>query len=330
MARGVPVRLVPTLAAILAVFGASAATARAHPEQRSARVVLVTSGCTQTDFVCAGFTRVLPRTKVSARIVSPDWREDPVGTLSLLARQRYDLVIVDFNYAEALAVVARRFPKTNFALFDLPLSEIGGPLPNVEAVVHHPLEAAYLAGWLAARLEQRRRGRDVVGAVGGVKIPPVDEFIDGFRAGARAADPDITVLTGYSDDFTDPNKCEAIARSQIARGAGVVFNVAGRCGLGALEAAKQASVWGIGVDTDQSFLGPHILTSVLKRYDAGFRELLAQVRAGKIRGGTTTVLSLRNGGAGLGRISSRVPVELRAELDRLRHRIASGALVVQS
>jgi basic membrane protein A len=330
MGRAVSVRLVPVLVAMLALLGAGAAGAWAHPEQTRARVVLVTSGCTQTDFICAGFMRVLPRTNVSARIVSPDFREDPVGTLSLLARQRYDLIIVDFNYTEALAEVAPRFPKAQFALFDLPLSEIGGHAPNVEGVVHRPTEAAYLAGWLAARLEQRRHGKDVVGAVGGIKIPSVDAFIDGFRAGARAADPGITVLTEYSNDFTDPNKCEAIARSEIARGAGIVFNVAGRCGLGTLEAAKQARVWGIGVDTDQSFLGPHILTSVLKRYDAGFRFLLKQVRAGKLRGGTTTVLSLRNGGAGLGRLSPKVPAALRAELDRLRQRIARGEIVVPS
>jgi basic membrane protein A len=322
------VRLVPVLVTVLALVAAIAPGASARSEQPRARVVLFTFGCTQTDFVCTAFKRVLRRTGMSGRIVSPDSREDLVGTLSLLARQHYDLVIVDFFSADALTVVAPRFPKTQFALFDVPLTFVRGHPPNVQAVVHQPEEAAYLAGWLAARLEQRRPDKDVVGAVGGVRIPSVDDFIVGFRAGARRADPGITVLTGYSGDFTDPNKCDAIARSQIARGAGVVFNVAGACGIGALQAAKQGKVWGIGVDSDQSFLGPHILTSVIKHYDAGFLELLAQVRRGKFRGGGTTVLGLANGGAGLGRISPKVPAALRAELGRVRQEILDGRIRV--
>ena len=83
-------------------------------------------------------------------------------------------------------------------------------------------------------------------------------------------------------------------------------------------------MWGIGVDTDQSFLGAHILTSVMKNYDAGFLDLLRQVRGGKIRAGSTTVLTLRQGGSGLGRVSPKVPASLRAELARLRARIIAG------
>jgi basic membrane protein A len=249
--------------------------------------------------------------------------------LSLLAERGPALLIVDPSFGANLALVARRFPKVHFALFDAPRTLIPGLPANVQAVLHLPSEAAYLAGWLAARLEQRRPGRDAVAAVGGAKIPSVVDFIIGFRAGARRADPGIRVLVGYSHDFTDPNTCEAVARDLIARGAGTVFNVAGGCGLGALEAAGKAGVWGIGVDTDQSSLGPHILTSVVKRYDAGFGRLLAQVESGRWRTGTTTlVLTLPNGGAELGRISPRVPKALRRELERVRRRIVDGEIRV--
>lgn len=316
------------LVAVIALSGAVSVGARADGERLQARVVLVTSGCDTGNFICGAFTQALQRTGMSGRVISPDAREDLVGTLSLLARQGFDLVIVDFNHGYALPTVAPRFPKTHFALFDAALRFLDKRPPNVQAIVQQPNEAAYLAGWLAARLEQRRPGKDVVGAVGGMAVPGVIDFIVGFRAGARGADPGITVLTKYSNDFADPNKCEAIARSQIARGAGTVFNVAGACGLGTLRAAKAAGVWGIGVDTDQSFLGPHILTSVLKGYEAGFLELLRQVRNGKLRDGRTTVLTLRNGGAKLGRISPKVPLSLRAELEQVRHRIVKGEIHV--
>lgn len=321
-------RLVSVLAAAVALLGGIALSARADAGESHPRVVLVTSNCDEGNFICPGFLQALRRTGVSGRVVSPDFREDPVGTLSLIAQEGYDLVIVDFGWGETLATVAPRFPNVRFAFFDGPLDLVRGRPGNVQGVVHRPAGAAYLAGWLATRLEQRRPGRDVLGAVGGYPVSGVDDFIIGFTAGARAASPKVTVLTGYSNDFADPTKCEAIARRQIARGAGVVFNVAGGCGLGTLQAAKDAGVWGIGVDLDQSFLGPHILTSVLKRYDVGFSRLLRRVRSGTMRTGGTTVLTLRNGGAGLGRISPKVPASLRAELTRLRRRIVAGEIRV--
>jgi basic membrane protein A len=313
----------------LGLCGAMAFAQHAEAAPARPQVVLVTGDCTTTNFLCPPFERTLRRTGIRGAIISPDGREDLAGTLSLLAERGPALLIVDPSYASSLALVARRFPRIHFALFDAPRTLIPGLPPNVQAVLHLPAEAAYLAGWLAARLEQRRPGPDAIAAVGGAQIPSVVDFITGFRAGARRADPGIKVLVRYSNDFADPNTCEAIARDLIARGAGTVFNVAGGCGLGALEAARTAGVWGIGVDTDQSSLGPHILTSVVKRYDAGFQRLLAQVETRRWRTGTATlILTLPTGGAELGRISPKVPEALRRELDRVRQRIVDGSIRV--
>ena len=321
-------RLAALLSLALTLIGTVALEANARPEQGRARVVFFGSGCAGGGPVCPAFTRATQRTGVSARMYSPAMLEDPVGTLSLLAGAGYDLVIVDLPHLDALSIVAPRFPKARFALLDAPLSWVRGSHRNIESVEPEPNEAAYLAGWLAARMEQRRTGKDVVGVVGGVKTPQVDDFIVGFRAGARAADPGIDVLIGYSHDFVDPNKCAAVAESQIAQRAGTIFNVAGLCGQGALQAAKAAGVWGIGVDSDQSNLGSFVLTSVVKEYDAGLALLFRQARDGKIRTGVSTVLGLRQGGVGLGRISPKVPASLRAELERVRARIIAGAIHV--
>ena len=183
---------------------------------------------------------------------------------------------------------------------DASRTAVKGPPRNLEGVVFRTSEAAYLAGWLAGKLERRRPGRDVVGVVGGMKVQSVRDFVVGFAAGARRAAPGIEVLVDYSDDFLDRSKCAALARRQIARGAGTVFNVAGECGLGTLAAAASGGVWGVGVDSDQSFLGPHVLTSVLKRYDAGFLGLLRQVKSGHVVTGRDTILGMRDGAVGLG------------------------------
>lgn len=321
-------RLLTSLVAALAVFAAISSVADAGSEQQRPRVVFVTNPCTEPNFLCPPFRQALRQTGVSGRIVSPNFREDRVATLSLLARQGYDLIVVDIAWTDILARVAPRFPNARFAILDVFLKYVQGRPRNVQALVISAHEAAYLAGWLAVRLEQLRPGKDVVGAVGGGKFGPVEDFITGFRSGARRTSPKVTVLTGYSNDFADPSKCEAIARNQIARGAGVVFNVAGACGLGTLKAAGQEGVWAIGVDTDQSAYGPHILTSVVKRYDVEFLRLLKEVRDGRIRSGGTTVSTLLDGAAGLGRISPKVPASLRAELARLRERIVAGEIRV--
>ena len=150
----------------------------------------------------------------------------------------------------------------------------------------------------------------------------------GFNAGVRRASRRVRVIVEYSHDFVDSARCKAIALRQIAQGAGVLFNVAGVCGIGALEAAGERGVWGIGVDTDQSFLGPHILTSVLKNFEAAFAVVFRQLKAGRLPAGGQAVLTRSHGAVGLGKFGRAVPAALRGEIERLERRITSGALRV--
>lgn len=310
--------------------GAAASRAEGAPRVRVV-VVLDRGGCppAETLQICEGFIRAMRETGVRGRIVSPTYRENLSDFLGLVARQRYELVVIWGLFLDpAVSAAAPRHPDAHFAVLDGSRTEVRGTPRNLQGVVFRTSEAAYLAGWLAGKLEQRRPGRDVVGAVGGIKIPAVEDFVVGFVAGARRAAPEIEVLVDYSNDFVDPSKCTALARRQIARGAGTIFNVAGGCGLGTMRAAAEAGVWAVGVDSDQAFLGPHVLTSVLKRFDAAFLALLGQVNAGRIRSGTDTVLTMRDGAVGLGTISPKVPRALVAQLAELRRRIVAGKIVV--
>jgi basic membrane protein A len=158
-----------------------------------------------------------------------------------------------------------------------------------------------------------------------MKQPPVDRFIAGYQAGAKAADPGIKVLNGYSQDFEDQQKCKEIALNQIAQGSGVVFQVAGGCGLGALEAAKQKNVWGIGVDADQSFLGPHILTSATKRVDTAVFLAVKSVKDGTFKGGNVTY-GLKDNGVALGKISPKVSAADVKKVQQIRADIISGKI----
>ncbi len=275
-----------------------------------------------------GFIRAVGALGVQGRVLQVAPNQDATGPLSLLARQRYDLVIVGLPATKATVAVARRFPGTKFLVPDASRQELEHPPKNIQGTVFRDEEAGYLAGYLAALMEKRRPGRDVIGSVGGYPFSGVDRWIVGYRAGAKRADPGIVLLNTYSYNFANPTKCRAVALDQIAKGARVLFNVAGNCGLGTLEAAREKGVWGIGVDVDQSFLGRHILTSALGRPEVAVRDAMDRLVRGTFTTGGNTVFDLGNGGVGLGKISPEVPASVLRQLDVVRRKIIAGRIRV--
>jgi basic membrane protein A and related proteins len=262
---------------------------------------------------------------VQTRVVQSTSPADYIPNLSALARQGYDLVIgVGFTEIQAMAAVAKQFPKTHFAIVDVSNADEGG-LPNVQGLLFKEQEAGYLAGY-AAGLAAKDRGGKVVSSVGGQKQPPVDRYIAGYQAGAKAAFPGVQTVNGYSQDFENQAKCKEVALNQISQGSVVVFQVAGGCGLGALDAAKEKSVWGIGVDADQGYLGPYILTSALKRVDTAVYDSIAAAKAGHFRGGQDTVYGLDKDGVGIGKFSPKTPAGIPAKVDVVKAQIKSGKI----
>ena len=179
---------------------------------------------------------------------------------------------------------------------------------NIEGLTYATQENSYLIGCLAAKVAARGGSKNI-SAVGGIKIPPVDTFLAGYKAGAQKCVPGTTVQIGYSQDFIDQAKCKSVAQNQIDAGSQVVFGVAGPCGLGALDAAKEAGRWAVGVDVDQSFLGNYILTSAVKRVDTGIFLAVKGAKSGKgYKRGGNLVFNLKNGGVALGKISTKAKI----------------------
>jgi basic membrane protein A len=265
---------------------------------------------------------------VAGRVLISRSDRDYVPNLTRLAQEEYDLVIaVGFLMADAVATVAGEFPDVNFAIIDFAQDGLKGKPANVRGLLFKEQEAGYLVGYLAGLLAQQEAGaKQVIGSVGGLKIPPVDRYIAGYQAGAKAANPEITTLNGYSQDFVDQAKCKEIALDQIARGARVVFQVAGQCGLGALSAAGEKNVRGIGVDADQGYLGDHVLTSALKKVDVAVFKTIQSVQDGSFAGGTDTVFDVASGAVGLGEIAPDVPADLVSQVNEVQDEIAAGTV----
>jgi basic membrane protein A len=250
---------------------------------------------------------------------------DYVPNLSQLARDGYDLVIgVGFTQIQAMATVAKQFPKTHFAIVDVSNAD-EGKLKNVEGLLFKEQEVGYLAGYASGLAAKARHGT-AVSTVGGQKQPPVDRYIAGFQAGAKAAFPGVKTLNAYSQDFSVQAKCKEIALNQIAAGSVVVFQVAGGCGLGALDAAKEKGVWGVGVDADQGFLGPHILTSALKGVDEAVFLAIKDAHSGHFKGGQDAVYGLQQKGVGLGKFSPKAPKGIESTTKLIAEHIISGQI----
>jgi basic membrane protein A len=273
-----------------------------------------------------GLKRAERELGIKGRVVEANSAADYVPNMTTLARQGYDLIIgVGFAQGDAIAAAAKRFPQTNFAIVDVDQSTLKGKPANVQGLLFREQQVGYLVGYLAA-LEAKRAGAESISAVGGFKEPPVDRYIAGYRAGAKAAVPGTKVTWGYSQDWEDQAKCKELALNQIATGSKVVFQVAGGCGLGALSAAQDEKVWGIGVDADQSFLGPHVLTSALKGVDSAVFLTIKALQDGTFKGGENVDFGIDQDGVGLGKVSPKANKQDVARVRQVERKLADGQI----
>jgi basic membrane protein A len=270
---------------------------------------------------------------IKGDVIESKTGDEYVPNLTHFASANYDLVIgVGFLMAEAVGTVSGQFPNVHFAIIDgAGTDSKGNDLmhTNVESLYFKEQDAGAMVGVMAGWLEKNgkaKKNQHVIGAVGGISIPPVNHYIAGYKWAAKMEDPSIKVLVGYSNDFTDPAKCKGVATSQINQGADVLFQVAGGCGLGVLQGAGQAGVYSIGVDADQKDADPSVIASALKKVDVATYTAIKGVVNSNFQSGALT-FSIANDGAGYALDNFTVPADLQAELTKIHDQIKSGALV---
>jgi basic membrane protein A len=312
--------------------GGAAGTTTAPSGEEQVRVGLVTDigqlndrGFNQLAF--EGLKEAEAKLGVEGRVIESASDSEYVPNMQTLAEEGYDVIVgVGFAQGEAIDTVATEFPDTRFVIIDVDQSTLPHAPENVVGLLFREEEVGYLTGYLAALVAKDGDGSPVISSVGGMKEPPVDRFIAGYQEGAKAAVPGVTTMNGYSQDWDDLAKCKEVALDQIARGSSIVFQVAGGCGLGALDAAKEKGLWGIGVDADQSFLGPHILTSAQKKVDRAVFLTIESVVDGSWQGGRNLTFGLAEGGVGLGTISDKVNPDYVAQVEEIGKQIAAGEI----
>src|SRR3954470_11778387 len=328
------------LAAAVTGGSSEAAPAAKKSEAATVKIAVVTDigGLNDRSFNhLANLGQLMAKRKlgVQTRVYITNSAAQRVTNVAAAARSGYGLVIgVGFFMGEALNTVAPQFPNTKFAGVDVSWGDLKSKPKNVRGLLFKEQEAGYLAGYLAG-LEIKRKpfnGQQKVAAIGAINVPPIVRYMAGYKAGAKKANPQVNVVSGYANDptFNDQSKCRQAALNDIANGAGIIFQVAGGCGLGALDAAKSKGAWGIGVDNDQSFLGPHILTSAVKKVDiAVFNTIKAYKTNPKaFRGGFNAIFDVASGGVGYGKVSPKVPKSEIVKLEAIRKLIAAHKVAI--
>jgi basic membrane protein A len=270
--------------------------------------------------------------KIQGDVVESKTGDEYIPNLTNFASKGYDLVIgVGFLMQQAIGTVAGQFPSVHFAIIDGAGTDAKGTdlkLPNVESLLFREQDAGAMVGVIAGMLEKNGKApknTGVISAVGGVSIPPVNKYIAGYKWAATMEDPSIKVLIGYSNDFTDPAKCKTVANAQIAAKSEILFQVAGGCGLGVLQAAGQAKVYSIGVDADQKDADPSVIASALKKVDVATYTAIKDVVNGTFQSGALT-FSIANDGAGYALDNLTLPADIQTEVDNVLAKIKSGAL----
>jgi basic membrane protein A len=318
---------------VLAIAAAVVATGSGQAKPNAVRVAVVADTGSLNDkgfntLAVQGLTKAQNTLGVDGRAYPTATAADRTPNLQAAAQAGYGLVIatgVLFTFGP-LNTVAPAFPNTKFLGIDVNLPDVEGQPKNIRGVQFKEQEAGCLVGNIAA-LEIKREGKRVISAIGANKVTAIVRFFAGYKYCAKRAYPKVKILAEYAGDptFNDQTKCRTTALSQIARGSRIIFTVAGGCGLGALDVLKQKGLYGIGVDADQYFLGPHILTSATKKVNVAVYNAIAEYAKNPngFKTGYNQTYTVKNGGVGYGRLSKKLPPAVRKAYTKSTNALAA-------
>jgi basic membrane protein A and related proteins len=338
------VALGATLAASMMASTAIPAFSQEYTKDNPLKVALVLHGTLGDksffDSANSGMVKAMAELPVDVKVIELGYdRSKWQAGLADATDSGYDVIIAGtFDMTGYVVELAPEYPDVKFIDFDDAPDYSACECSNILSVTYTTAAAGYLAGYASAKVSKSGTLSTIIG----MEFPTVTDFKVGFDAGAKAANPDVTILNQVAGTFSDPAKGKEIALAQIAQGADVVFPIAGGTGLGALQAVKETpGTLAVGVDSDQALIFKEsdpaqadvILTSVEKRVGESLYQQLKATIDGTAVYGAATLLGLKDGAVGISKneyYEKLVPADVRAEIDALEAKIASGELVVDS
>lgn len=277
-----------------------------------------------------GLEKAVKDLGITKGVVESKQMTDYETNLSRFAKDNYNLVIaVGFLMQDAVEKVSKDYPNVKFMIIDSSITD----RPNVASAMFKTEQCGYLVGVMSGLMEKapgipNAKGKNTVGLVGGMKIPPVDDYIAGFIQGAKSVNPDIKIDLKYTNKFDDPALGKQTALSQIAAGADIVFHIAGGTGTGVIDAAKEKNVYAIGVDADQNYMAPeNVMTSALKGMDVATYDIIKGAMEDKFQSGNVS-FDLSNDGVGFATPIKVVPKDIVDKVNDAAKQIKDGKITV--
>lgn len=269
-----------------------------------------------------GLTRANEELGITTNYLESHTDSDYIPNLETFIDEEYDLIIcIGYQLADAMREEAEANPDQKFAIVD---DATCADLDNVTCLMFEQAQASYLVGYVAGLTTKS----NTIGFVLGMSTGVMNQFGYGYCAGALDANPDVKILQNNANSFGDTAAGKTAANNMIADGADVIFHAAGATGLGAIDACKEAGIWAIGVDSDQSPLAPEtILTSALKRVDNACYDATKKAILGTLEGGVATY-DLAAGGVDIAPTTDNLSKDVLEKIEDAKKDIIAGDLVV--
>ncbi len=261
------------------------------------------------------------------------------------AEGKYDLIISSSTMKTYLEKHAAAYPDKKFIMFDETIDYATYPLNNVYSIQYKANEASYLVGFVGAKLSET----GVLGFLGGMDLPIINDFLLGFIEGAQYANPNVKVSWKFAGEWGNPAKGKELSQAMLTENADIIFGVAGGTGMGAIELAAEETqkhpdkpLYAIGVDSDQALildaagkvdLAKVILTSALKNVGASLYRAVDLYLKDELKFGEVEVLGIAEGGVGIAinkYYEALVSTDIRAEVEALNQKVVAGEISISS
>jgi basic membrane protein A len=323
----------------------------AAPEEKKVRIALYINGTLGDkaffDSAHRGMQQAEEEFGVVTKTIEGTYEEaNWAPDLAQLAEGDWDIIIAGTWQLQTIVEdLAPKHPDKTWVMYDTSVDYNKEGLDNVYSILYAQNEGSFLVGALAAMITSsdmpKANTQKVIGFLGGMDIPVINDFKVGYIQGAEYIDPEIKVLVSYANAFNDPGKGKELILAQYEQGSDIAFNVAAETGLGLLDAAKDKDRYAIGVDSDQFLLfkdtdpakAGNIVTSMMKNVDNSLYRAVKLYLEGALPVGRAEVLGIENGGVGVAdneNYEKLVPAEFRDAIKELEEKIVGGEIAVDT
>ena len=324
------ITLMLVIAMVLAV--GLAACAKTDDTDEKLKVAVVLAGATGDrsfyDSANEGLQALIAAGGVKGTLIECQNDASMFTTNLISAAESSDVVVaVGWEFWDVLTEAAPQMTDTKFIFVDNGLDGVGD---NLLSITYAQNEGSFLVGYIAGKLTTTGK----IGAVGGEDSETINDFIVGYEAGAKYADPSVQVQTQYANTYEDPARGKELALALYDSGCDIIFQVASRTGEGVFEAAAERGLYAIGVDGDQKYINPDvIICSMVKQVGLSIEQTVtALLEDGTWNGGQIWVADMSTGLVdavyGDDTMTQQVSDELKAEVEQIKADIIAGKIQV--